>query len=100
MPSSFWLTHLLTKRISRRFTHMSTMSRRAPGASVAAMKDAAASRTARSVAARRLTYERLPPGYGTPAADLALSRDVAAGLEPAPGRMHDYIRARTAFFDR
>ena len=64
------------------------------------MKDGLASRTARSVAARRLTYERIPADYGDPAADLALSRDVAAGLEPAPGRMHDYIRARTAFFDR
>jgi methyltransferase (TIGR00027 family) len=64
------------------------------------MKDGVASHTARSVAARRLTHERLPADYGDPAADLALSRDVAAGLEPAPGRMHDYIRARTAFFDR
>ena len=64
------------------------------------MKDGAASRTARSVAARRLTYERLPAEYGDPEADLALARDVAARLEPAPGRMHEYIRARTAFFDR
>jgi methyltransferase (TIGR00027 family) len=69
-------------------------------ASVAVMKDGVASHTARSVAARRLTLERRPAHYGDPAADLALSRDVAAGLEPAPGRMHDYIRARTAFFDR
>lgn len=64
------------------------------------MKDGVASHTARSVAAHRLTYERLPADYGDPAADLALARDVAAGLEPAPGRMHDYLRARTAFFDR
>jgi len=64
------------------------------------MKDGAASSTARSVAARRLTYERHPADYGDPRADLALARDVAAGLEPAPGRMHEYIRARTAFFDR
>lgn len=64
------------------------------------MKDGVASQTARSVAARRLTYDRLPADYGDPGADLALSRDVAAGLAPAPGRMHDYIRARTAFFDR
>ncbi len=64
------------------------------------MKDGTASRTARSVAARRLTYERLPADYGDPEADLALSRDVAAGLEPSPGRMHEYLGARTAFFDR
>jgi methyltransferase (TIGR00027 family) len=64
------------------------------------VKDGAASQTARSVAARRLTYERLTADYGDPEADLALARDVAAGLEPAPGRMHEYIRARTAFFDR
>jgi methyltransferase (TIGR00027 family) len=67
---------------------------------VAVMKDGVASQTARSVAARRLTYDRLPADYGNPGADLALSRDVAAGLAPSPGRMHDYIRARTAFFDR
>jgi methyltransferase (TIGR00027 family) len=64
------------------------------------MKDGAASPTARRVAARRLTIDRVPADYGDPEADLALSRDVAAGLEPAPGRMHDYIRARTEFFDR
>jgi methyltransferase (TIGR00027 family) len=64
------------------------------------MKDRVASRTARGVAARRLSYERLPADYGDPEADLALSRDVAAGLQPAPGRMHEYLRARTAFFDR
>jgi methyltransferase (TIGR00027 family) len=64
------------------------------------MKDGVASHTARSVAARRLTYQRLPADYGDPEADLALSRDIAAGLEPSPGRMQEYIRARTAFFDR
>src|SRR5438046_8326883 len=64
------------------------------------MKDGVASHTARSVAARRLTCDRVPADYGDPGVDLALSRDVAAGLEPAPGRMHDYIRAWTAFFDR
>jgi methyltransferase (TIGR00027 family) len=42
----------------------------------------------------------VPADFGDPEADLVLSRDVAAGLEPAPGRMHEYIRARTAFFDR
>jgi methyltransferase (TIGR00027 family) len=69
-------------------------------AKVAVMKDGVASHTARSVAAHRLTYQRLPADYGDAAADLVLTRDVAAGLEPPPGRMHDYIRARTAFFDR
>jgi methyltransferase (TIGR00027 family) len=64
------------------------------------MKDGVASHTARSVAARRLTVDRLAADYGDPGADVALSRDVAAGLAPSPGRMHDYLRARTAFFDR
>jgi methyltransferase (TIGR00027 family) len=64
------------------------------------MRDGIASHTARSVAARRLEFERLPADFGDPEADLALSEDVAAGLQPSPGRMHEYIRARTAFFDR
>jgi methyltransferase (TIGR00027 family) len=64
------------------------------------MRDGIASHTARSVAARRLGFDRVPADFGDPEADLALSRDVAAGLEPSPGRMHEYIRARTAFFDR
>jgi methyltransferase (TIGR00027 family) len=64
------------------------------------MNSDTASHTARSVAAHRLDYERLPAPYGDPAADEALARDVAAGVPPRPGRMHDYLRARTAFFDR
>ena len=65
------------------------------------MREDAASRTARSVAAHRLDYDRLRTPYGDPAADEALARDVAAGLQRPPGsRMHDYLRARTAFFDR
>ena len=64
------------------------------------MKDGTASHTARSVAARRLQYPRPAAGYGDPAADDALSRDVAGGLTPQHNRMHEYIRARTAFFDR
>lgn len=64
------------------------------------MIEGIASRTARSVAAHRLDYSRLETPYGDPAADEALARDVAAGLEPAHGRMHDYLRKRTAFFDR
>ena len=64
------------------------------------MKEGTASHTARSVAARRLEYERAPAPYGDPAADGALTSDVADGLTPRPNRMHEYIRARTAFFDR
>ena len=64
------------------------------------MKDGTASRTAQSVAAHRLEYDRLGADYGDPAAELSLTADVAAGLEPAHGRMHDYLRKRTAFFDR
>jgi methyltransferase (TIGR00027 family) len=56
--------------------------------------------TAQRVAAHRLTFEREPATYGDPQADLALARDVAADLEVSPGRMHEYLRARTAFFDR
>ena len=64
------------------------------------MIEGIASRTARSVAAHRLDYSRLQTPYGDPAADEALARDVAAGLEPTQGRMHDSLRKRTAFFDR
>jgi methyltransferase (TIGR00027 family) len=64
------------------------------------VKEGTASHTARSVAARRLGYDRAPAPYGDPAADEALTGDVADGLRPAPGRMHEYLRARTAFFDR
>ena len=64
------------------------------------MKDGAASHTARSVAACRLEYDRVATDYGDPAADEVLSRDVADGLTPQRNRMHDYLRARTAFFDR
>jgi methyltransferase (TIGR00027 family) len=64
------------------------------------MKDGTASDTARSVAAHRLEYERVAADYGDPAADQSLNVDVADGREPTPGRMHEYLRARTAFFDR
>jgi len=64
------------------------------------VREGIASHTARSVAARRLEFDRAPAAYGDPAADEALSRDVAGGLTPARNRMHAYIRARTAFFDR
>src|ERR1700691_6300393 len=63
------------------------------------MEDGTASQTARRVAAHRLEYERVAADYGDPAADQALTADVAAGQEPTPGRMHEYLRGRTAFFD-
>ncbi|MGH3209706.1 MAG: class I SAM-dependent methyltransferase, partial [Trebonia sp.] len=64
------------------------------------MKEGTASHTARSVAARRLEYDRVAAPYGDPAADEALAGDVADGLVPTRNRMHEYIRARTAFFDQ
>jgi methyltransferase (TIGR00027 family) len=64
------------------------------------VKEGTASRTARSVAARRLEYDRVAAPYGDPAADEALTSDVADGRTPEHNRMHEYIRARTAFFDR
>ncbi|HEY0932421.1 MAG TPA: SAM-dependent methyltransferase, partial [Trebonia sp.] len=64
------------------------------------MKEGTASHTARSVAAHRLDYTRAAAAHGDPAADEALARDVAAGLAPKAGRMHEYLRGRTDFFDR
>src|SRR4051812_28646360 len=66
------------------------------------MRIGEASETARRVAARRLTFDRAPASYGDPAADEALSRDVAGALA---GHLHEsrmtrYLAARTAFFDR
>jgi methyltransferase (TIGR00027 family) len=56
--------------------------------------------TARRVAAHRLAFDRAAAGYGDPAADQALAADVAAGQIVLANRMHDYLAARTAFFDR
>ena len=56
--------------------------------------------TARRVAAHRLGFDRAAAGYGDPAADQALAADVAAGQIVPADRMHDYLAARTAFFDR
>jgi methyltransferase (TIGR00027 family) len=56
--------------------------------------------TAQRVAAYRLGFTRVPAPYGNPAADEALAADVAAGQEPPAGRMREYLRARTRFFDR
>jgi len=55
--------------------------------------------TARRVAAHRLDFGRLEAPYGDPAADDALTAEVARGIEVADGRMHRYLAARTAFFD-
>jgi methyltransferase (TIGR00027 family) len=52
------------------------------------------------VAAHRLGFTRVATSYGDPAADEALAADVVAGLTVSEGRMHDYLAARTAFFDR
>jgi methyltransferase (TIGR00027 family) len=62
--------------------------------------DSGPSITARRVAAYRLGFERAAAPYGDPAADQALAADVAAGLESRPGRMRDYLAARTRFFDQ
>jgi methyltransferase (TIGR00027 family) len=62
--------------------------------------DAGASVTARRVAAYRLGFTRVPAPYGDAAADEVLAADVAAGQEPAGGRIREYLEARTRFFDR
>jgi len=64
------------------------------------MEDGRPSVTARRVAAHRLGFSRVPAAYGVPAADDALAADVAAGLVAPANRMHDYLAARTSFFDR
>ncbi len=64
------------------------------------MEDGGPSQTARHVAAHRLDFTRVPADYGDPAADQALAVDVAAGHQAPANRMHDYLAARTAFFDR
>jgi methyltransferase (TIGR00027 family) len=56
--------------------------------------------TARRVAAHRLSFDRIPWQHGDPADDDALAADVAGDHEPSQGRMHEYLRVRTAFFDR
>src|ERR1700760_2659709 len=64
------------------------------------MEDGGPSQTARRVAAYRLDFTRIPADYGDPAAGHALAVDVAAGRQAPAGRMHDYLAARTTFFDR
>ncbi len=64
------------------------------------MEDGGPSVTARRVAAHRLGFSRVPAPYGVPTADDALAADVAAGLVAPANRMHDYLAARTSFFDR
>ncbi len=56
--------------------------------------------TARRVAAHRLDFTRVPARYGDAAAEEALARDVVGDLQVPQGRMHRYLAARTAFFDR
>jgi methyltransferase (TIGR00027 family) len=64
------------------------------------MEDGGPSVTARRVAAHRLGFSRVAAAYGVPAVDDALAADVAAGLVAPANRMHDYLAARTSFFDR
>jgi methyltransferase (TIGR00027 family) len=64
------------------------------------MEDGGPSVTARWVAAHRLGFTRVATDYGDPAADEALAADVAAGRAAPANRMHDYLAARTSFFDR
>ena len=64
------------------------------------MEDGGPSQTARRVAAHRLDFTRVPADYGDPDADQALATDVAGGLRAPASRMHDYLAARTSFFDR
>jgi methyltransferase (TIGR00027 family) len=56
--------------------------------------------TAQRVAAYRLGFTRVPAPYGDTESDETLAADVAAGQQPVPGRMRDYLEARTRFFDR
>jgi len=56
--------------------------------------------TARRVSAHRLDYPRLPWPSGHPEAEDALAADVAGSITVPHGRMHEYLRVRTAFFDR
>src|SRR5579862_2692411 len=64
------------------------------------MDESGPSWTARRVAAHRLDFTRVPAPYGDAAADEALGGDVAGDLRITEGRMHEYLAARTAFFDR
>jgi methyltransferase (TIGR00027 family) len=59
------------------------------------------SETARWVAAARLRFERVRVGYGDPAAEERLARDVAGDLQVrSEERMLPYLAARTRFVDR
>jgi methyltransferase (TIGR00027 family) len=64
------------------------------------MEDGGPSATARRVAAHRLGFTRVVTDYGDPAADEALATELVDGLTVPAGRMHDYLAARTSFFDR
>ncbi|HXW81048.1 MAG TPA: SAM-dependent methyltransferase [Acidimicrobiales bacterium] len=64
------------------------------------MRESGPSLTAQRVAAHRLQFDRVTTPYGDASADMALTGDVAAGYAASQGRMHEYLRARTGFFDR
>src|SRR3954454_12548981 len=64
------------------------------------MEDGGPSVTARRVAAHRLGFARVVTDYGDPAADEALATELVDGVTVPAGRMHDYLAARTSFFDR
>jgi len=58
--------------------------------------------TAQRVAARRLSFPRVPAPYGDPEADQRLGRDVAGPVVMVDpySPMTAHLRARTAYFDR
>src|SRR5215475_3107199 len=64
------------------------------------MEDGGPSQTAPGVAAHGLDFTRAPADYGDPDADQTLATDVAGGLRAPASRMHDFLAARTSFFDR
>jgi len=65
------------------------------------MKAGEASETAQRVAARRLSFSRIPAPYGDPAAEERLARDVAGSATAGSNSpMMGYLAARTVFFDR
>jgi methyltransferase (TIGR00027 family) len=67
------------------------------------MRDGEASKTARRVAAHRLSFHREPCPWATSTQgaedDHRLQADVAAGLAVEPTPMTRYLQARTTFFD-
>ncbi len=64
------------------------------------MNDGQPSQTARRVAAQRRHFQRVPTGYGDPAADQLLHDDVAGDIPYDASRFTAYLARRTEFFDR